>query len=57
LTVANEALQASQEAGSALTRDLQYVWASADVLQDELFAKLATLDELVIQEREVQTKL
>jgi hypothetical protein len=57
LTVANEALQASQEAGSALTRDLQYVRASADVLQDELFAKLATLDELVIQEREVQTKL
>jgi hypothetical protein len=36
--------------GSALTRDLQYVWASTDILKEGLSTKSATLDELVIRE-------
>jgi Asp-tRNA(Asn)/Glu-tRNA(Gln) amidotransferase B subunit len=55
--VADQALQASQEMGSALTRDLQYARAFADVLKEELSAKSMTLDELVIQEREAQIRL
>jgi hypothetical protein len=43
--------------GSALTRDLQYARAFADVLKEELSAKSMTLDELVIQEREAQIRL
>jgi hypothetical protein len=58
--------QASQESRYALNRDLQSVWASADILKEELEAahasattareelssKSAALDDLVDQERE-----
>jgi hypothetical protein len=50
--VADQALQASQETGAALTRDLQSICASADAIKEELSAKLPTLDELVIWEHE-----
>jgi hypothetical protein len=69
--VADQALRASQESNSALTRDLQVVWASTDTLKEELeaarastivarhelFSKSAAFDELVAQEREAQNKL
>jgi hypothetical protein len=55
--VADQALRASQETGSALTRDLQSAQAYAIMLKEELSAKSVTLDELVIQEREGQIRL
>jgi hypothetical protein len=55
--VADQALRASQETGSALTRDLQSAQAYAIMLKEELSAKSMTLDELVIQEREGQIRL
>jgi hypothetical protein len=55
--VADQALRASQEMGSALTRDLQSAQAYAIMLKEELSAKSVTLDELVIQEREGQIRL
>jgi hypothetical protein len=33
--VADQALRASQESRSALAQDLQYVWASTDILKEE----------------------
>jgi hypothetical protein len=41
--------------GSTLTRDLQFARTSADILKEELSAKSVTLDELVIQERELKS--
>jgi hypothetical protein len=55
--VANQALHASQETSSAMTRDLQSVRALADVLKEELSAKSAALDESVDWECEAQIRL
>jgi septal ring factor EnvC (AmiA/AmiB activator) len=55
--VVDQALQTSQEAGSTLTRDLQFARASTNALKEEFSAKSTTLDELVIRESEAQTKL
>jgi hypothetical protein len=69
--VADQALWASQESNSTLTRDLQVVRAWIDTLKEELEAawvysaaanqelssKSTIFDELVVQEREAQNKL
>jgi hypothetical protein len=64
--VVDQAPRASQESHYALNRDLQFVWASTDILKEELEAarasattareelssKSAALDDLVDRERE-----
>jgi cell division protein FtsB len=55
--VADQALQASKETCVALTWDLQSVCASVDANKQELSAKSATLDEVVMCEHEARAKL
>jgi septal ring factor EnvC (AmiA/AmiB activator) len=55
--VVDQALQASQETGDALTQDLQSAQASITATREKLSSKSVALNELVVQEREAQIKL
>jgi hypothetical protein len=71
LTSSDQALWASRESHSVLTRDLQSArasidilkeeleaaWASATTVRHELSSKSMAFDELVVWEREAQNKL
>jgi hypothetical protein len=54
LEAANMALA---EESAALTWDVQSIWASADILKEELTTMLVALDELVVWECEAEIKL
>jgi hypothetical protein len=55
--VADQTLQASQETNAPVNWDLQSAQASITGTREKLSSKAATLDEMVIRERETQIKL
>jgi chromosome segregation ATPase len=56
-TIKGSVASNAQTTSAALTRDLESVRASVDAIKEELSTKSATLDEVVMHEREAQARL